>query len=188
MLVTSFRSRIPTKFSSPKAPLLTSSVFCTQKSHTPSFIPRNVPRADISFTVPRASTGKKCHCRPENFNNTVVVPMLFLCCYAKMLNTESGLLVSAMASVCCASCSHEVNTDKWHGLCVLWAIAPFGLLSCIDPHKRALSHQFASFQAEFCFEGVHLHADFNFFQRIRRYLPCLAVLGFESEDWLFYSY
>lgn len=141
MLVTSFRSRIPTKFSSPKAPLLTSSVFCTQKSHTPSFIPRNVPRADISFTVPRASTGKKCHCRPENFNNTVIVPMLFLCCYAKMLNTESGLLVSAMASVCCASCSHEVNTDKRHGLCVLWAIAPFGLLSCIDPHKRELSHQ-----------------------------------------------
>lgn len=179
MLVTSVRSRMPAKFSSPKALTLTSSVLCTQKSHAPSFITWNFPRAAISFTGSRASTGKKCHCRPDNFNNTVIVPILFLCCYTKMLNSESGLLVAVMASVCCACCSHEVNTDKLHGLCVLWAIVSLGMLNCIDPHREhCLTREFASFQAEFCLDAVHLHADFNFFQRIRRYLPCLAVLGF----------
>lgn len=67
--------------------------------------------------------------------------MLFLCCYTQMLNTESGLLVAVMTSVCCGLCSHEVNTDKLHGLCVLWAIVALGMLGCIDPHRRALSHQ-----------------------------------------------
>lgn len=45
MLVTSFRSRMPAKFSSPKVLILTGSVLCTQKSHTPGFIPWNFPRA-----------------------------------------------------------------------------------------------------------------------------------------------
>lgn len=56
-----------------------------------------------------------------------------------MLNTESSLLIAVVASVCCAPCSHEVNTDKLQGLCVLWAIGPLGVLSCIDPPRRTVS-------------------------------------------------
>lgn len=142
MLVTSFRSRMPAKFSSPKVLILTGSVLCTQKSHTPGFIPWNFPRAaNYQFHRSQSLYRGESHCRPDNFNNTVIVPVLFLCCCTQMLNTESGLLVAVMTSVCCGLCSHEVNTDKLHGLCVLWAIAALGMLGCIDPHRRALSHQ-----------------------------------------------
>lgn len=70
-----------------------------------------------------------------------------------MLNTESGLLVAVMASVCCAPRSREVNTDKLHGLCVLWAIGPLGVLSCIHPHRRALSHQTVCQLSSWIFRG-----------------------------------
>lgn len=90
MLVTSFRSRMPAKFSLPKTLILIGSVLSTQKSHASSFTPWNFPRAPLSFTGPRASTGKKCHCRPGNFNNTVIVPMLFLCCNAEYRIWSAG--------------------------------------------------------------------------------------------------